>query len=88
MISDHRQLVVVLAHLYIDEEFAQRLRLMEGESIHDPLVAYLRGRGVDASDAEILAMAYLAGSTHTLLSTKRALERICAEADARKARTA
>lgn len=81
--------MLIVAKLYLDEEFAARLRMLEGRELTTPLVAYLRARGVDEDEADLIAMAYLAGSTHTLLTTKRALERICADADARaKARDA
>lgn len=82
MTSDPRTLTDALLSLFADAEFATRMRILAGRSLHGPVVRYLRARGVSATDAEWLCMAYLAGAIHTAQSYARPLERIAALVDA------
>lgn len=66
----------VLAEMFDDNEFAMRIRMFDGESIFEPVEHYLLARGIPEDEAVLLAMAYVVGSTHTLLHTQRALQRL------------
>lgn len=69
-----RRLLDILTELNLDDEFAQRFRL-GGPSVM-PLVRYFIDRGVDETQAQSLAMAYMVGAQHTSEQMGRVLDRI------------
>ena len=65
----------ICAALEEDSEFAARMNVSSPAARVDLLNHYLLDRGIDAGDAQVLIVAYLAGSEHALQWMGRVLDR-------------
>ena len=65
----------VCAALEEDAEFAARINMSSPAARVDLLNHYLLDRGIEAGDAQVLIVAYLAGCEHGLMWTERMLDR-------------
>lgn len=65
----------VCAALEEDHEFAARVNAAMPTNRVQLLNRYLMDRGIDAGDAQVLIVAYLAGSEHAVIWASRVLDR-------------